>query len=83
MKIIKRSGEEQEFDIEKIVSAISRANLEVDKKDRLSDEKIREIATEVEKTCKSRKRASTVEEIQDLVEIPFATCTNPVIICVT
>ena len=51
MKIIKRSGEEQEFDIEKIVSAISRANLEVDKKDRLSDEKIREIATEVEKTC--------------------------------
>ena len=68
MKIIKRSGEEQEFDIEKIVSAISRANLEVDKKDRLSDEKIREIATEVEKTCKSRKRASTVEEIQDLVE---------------
>ena len=31
-------------------------------------DKIREIATEVEKTCKSRKRASTVEEIQDLVE---------------
>lgn len=68
MKIIKRSGEEQEFDVEKIVSAISRANLDVDKKDRISDDKIREIAGNVEAICKKKRRASSVEEIQDLVE---------------
>ena len=68
MKIIKRSGEEQIFDISKIVSAISKANLSVEPKQRLSSEKIAEIADYIEYKCKKTKRAFNVEEIQDLVE---------------
>ena len=68
MKIIKRSGEEQIFDIEKIVKAINKANITVDEKDRLSMEQIENIAAEVESICKKKKRASNVEEVQDLVE---------------
>ena len=68
MKIIKRSGEEQIFDSSKIVSAISKANLSVEPKQRLSAEKIAEIADYIEYKCKKTKRAFNVEEIQDLVE---------------
>ena len=68
MKIIKRSGEEQIFDSSKIVSAISKANLSVEPKQRLSSEKIAEIADYIEYKCKKTKRAFNVEEIQDLVE---------------
>ncbi len=68
MKIIKRSGEEQIFDSSKIVSAISKANTSVEPKQRLSSEKIAEIADYIEYKCKKTKRAFNVEEIQDLVE---------------
>ena len=68
MKIIKRSGEEQIFDSSKIVNAISKANLSVEPKQRLSSEKIAEIADYIEYKCKKTKRAFNVEEIQDLVE---------------
>ena len=68
MKIIKRSGEEQIFDSSKIVNAISKANLSVEPKQRLSAEKIAEIADYIEYKCKKTKRAFNVEEIQDLVE---------------
>ena len=68
MKIIKRSGEEQVFDSAKIIQAISKANLSVEPKQRLSSEKIAEIADYIEYKCKKTKRAFNVEEIQDLVE---------------
>ncbi len=68
MKIIKRSGEEQVFDSTKIVNAISKANLSVEPKQRLSNEKIAEIADYIEYRCKKTKRAFNVEEVQDLVE---------------
>ena len=68
MKIIKRSGEEQIFDSSKIVNAISKANLSVEPKQRLSAEKIAEIADYIEYKCKKTKRAFNVEEVQDLVE---------------
>ncbi len=68
MKIIKRSGEEQVFDSSKIIQAISKANLSVEPKQRLSSEKIAEIADYIEYKCKKTKRAFNVEEIQDLVE---------------
>ena len=68
MKIIKRSGEEQVFDISKIIKAISKANITVDEKYRLSEEQINSIANQVEAICKKKRRASSVEEIQDLVE---------------
>jgi len=68
MKIIKRSGEEQVFDINKIVNAVKKANLSVDEKLRLTDEQIDEIAKNVEAHCKKTRRTETVEEVQDLVE---------------
>ena len=69
MKIIKRSGQEVDFDLSKIASAISRANLSVPEENaRLSDAQINKIAQDVERRCKSMGRATSVEEIQDFVE---------------
>lgn len=68
MNVIKRSGSETKFDVEKIYNAICKANNSLDENQRLPDIKIREITAAVEKECKKRKRASSVEEIQDLVE---------------
>ncbi len=68
MKIIKRSGEEKDFDISKIVNAIRKASQAVDYKDALSEGRIKLIAEEVAGVCEARDRAMTVEEIQDVVE---------------
>ena len=68
MNVIKRSGSETKFDVEKIYNAICKANNSLEENQRLPDIKIREITATVEKECKKRKRASSVEEIQDLVE---------------
>ena len=68
MKIIKRSGEEQEFDLSKIICAVSKANLTVKESLRLSDEQLVDIAENIERRCKKVRRALSVEEIQDLVE---------------
>ncbi len=68
MKIIKRSGSENEFDAGKIIAAISKANTEVPTMERLSEEQIEEIASNVENICEEMHRALNVEEIQDLVE---------------
>jgi len=68
MKIIKRNGSEAEFDKEKIIKAVSKANLSVAETDRVTDEQIAEIAKRIEKLGKAQKRALSVEEIQDKVE---------------
>lgn len=68
MKIIKRSGSEVTFDIEKIVNAVTKANNEVVHSERLSSEQIRTISENVEKICDEMGRSLNVEEIQDLVE---------------
>ena len=68
MKIIKRSGEEREFDISKIENAIRKANNAVDYKDAMSEGRIKLIAEEVAGVCAARDRAMTVEEVQDVVE---------------
>ncbi len=68
MKIIKRSGKEVTFNVEKIIAAIEKANKEVTEKKRLTDEEITNIAKEVESNCASLTRAASVEEIQDMVE---------------
>ena len=68
MKIIKRSGEEKEFDITKIENAIRKASQAVDYKNALSEGRIKLIAEEVAGVCAARDRAMTVEEIQDVVE---------------
>ena len=68
MKIIKRSGSEVVFDIEKIVAAIIKANESVLDYEKLSDQTIDEIARNVENACENMKRSPSVEEIQDMVE---------------
>lgn len=68
MKIIKRNGAEEIFDINKIVNAIKKANREVASVDKLSEEMIREISFNVEHSCLNMSHCPSVEEIQDLVE---------------
>ena len=68
MKIIKRSGKEVEFDQNKITNAINKANLTVEEKERLSQSQIGEIVDNITKLCKKTRRATSVEEIQDMVE---------------
>lgn len=68
MKIIKRSGTEVQFDLAKIYAAIEGANKEVLEKEQLTEEKVKEVATRVQKKCLASKHALNVEEIQNLVE---------------
>ena len=68
MKIIKRSGREAEFNLDKIINAVKKANEGVIESDRLSDEQIEQLAHSVEYICSKRTRSLNVEEIQDLVE---------------
>ncbi len=68
MKIIKRSGTEETFNIDKIIAAISKANKEVATINRMSEEQVSEIAQNVTQICADINRALNVEEIQDLVE---------------
>lgn len=67
MKIIKRNGSEEGFDVSKIVAAITKANAAVDNSP-LSKEQISDIADYVEYKCNKLNRAVSVEEIQDMVE---------------
>ena len=68
MKIIKRSGSEAVFDIEKIISAIKGANGDVAEGERMSEVEIVEAAKRVEALCEAAGHAVSVEEIQDMVE---------------
>ena len=68
MKIIKRSGTEVAFDIEKITNAIAGANSEVAEADRLSDREIVFAAQNVADACETAGHTVSVEEIQDMVE---------------
>lgn len=67
MKIIKRNGSEADFDINKIIVAVSKANAAC-KKEELSRSQINEIAEYVEFKTLKANRAFSVEEIQDIVE---------------
>ena len=68
MKIIKRNGSEVDFDIMKIISAITKANNVVDESERMTPTQIRRIAESVELSCIELGRSPAVEEIQDMVE---------------
>ena len=67
MKIIKRNGSEEVFDVKKIVTAITKANESTEGKP-LSKEKIEEVADYIEYRCNKLGRTPSVEEIQDMVE---------------
>ena len=68
MRVIKRNGAEVEFDIVKIIAAVTKANDVVDEEARMTPVQIQRIAESVEFSCQSLGRAPTVEEIQDFVE---------------
>ncbi|MBQ8133523.1 MAG: anaerobic ribonucleoside-triphosphate reductase [Clostridia bacterium] len=67
MRIIKRNSSEEAFNIDKIINAISKANLSIDT-GRLTEEQIKDISGYVEYKCSKMDRAVSVEEIQDMVE---------------
>lgn len=67
MKIIKRNGAEEIFDLNKIVAAVTKAN-EASELNKLNKEQIIDIAEYVEYKCNKLSRAVSVEEIQDMVE---------------
>jgi len=68
MRVIKRNGAEVEFDIVKIIAAITKANDVAEEDARMTPVQIQRIAESVEIACQSLGRAPTVEEIQDFVE---------------
>lgn len=67
MKIIKRNGAEEVFDIKKIVVAVTKADTSSENRS-LTDTQIEDIAEFVEFKCNKLNRAVSVEEIQDMVE---------------
>ncbi len=67
MRIIKRNGSEEDFNIEKIINAVKKANGSGEHKF-LTDEQIEDVADYVEYKRNKIRRAVSVEEIQDMVE---------------
>lgn len=68
MKVIKRNGTEVDFDRNKIVAAIGKANAEESPLHQLSDYQIEAIAIKIEKEVSTITHAVNVENIQDMVE---------------
>ena len=68
MKVIKRNGSEVDFDITKIIAAITKANDVVEESERMTPMQIRRIAESVDLACQKMNRSPSVEEIQGLVE---------------
>lgn len=65
MKVIKRNGREVEYDRDKIILAIQKANKEVAQNEKVSDDEISSILTSIEN---QQHDAMQVEEIQDMIE---------------
>lgn len=67
--IMKRSGQRMPFDLQKIEKAIQKANADMTlPTDKLSQEKIHEIAENIQAKAITTERDFSVEEIQDMVE---------------
>ena len=66
VKVIKRDGREVTFDRSKIVTAIQKANSEVEPEERVDEDTIEKIVSFVE--SKNKKRM-LVEDIQDIIEL--------------
>ncbi len=68
LKIIRRSGIEDDFNPQKIEEAIRKANNSVPLMDRLSEKHISRIVEDVVEECESLRHSPSVEEVQDMVE---------------
>lgn len=67
-RIIKRNGQEVDFDKSKIVNAIKKANAEVDPVHQMNEAQMLAIADKIEKVAETSSHAIAVEDIQDMVE---------------
>lgn len=67
-KIIKRNGEEVDFDQAKIVNAITKANKEVDWIHQMTAYQIEAVASSIAEQVQKAPHAVNVEDIQDMVE---------------
>ena len=65
MKVIKRDGRTVEYDRNKILIAIRKANAEVEPFEKISDEKIDGIIAGIENM---KRETLQVEDIQDIIE---------------
>ena len=65
MKVIKRDGRAVDYDRQRIVIAIEKANDEVRRSERISKNEINEIIEYIEELGKKRM---LVEDIQDIIE---------------
>ena len=66
-KVIKRNGAEVDFDIEKIVTAVTKANKEAPPDQQLTQNQIRVVAELSEIELDKMQHAPTIEQIQDVV----------------
>ncbi len=67
-KVIKRNGQEVEFDVSKIANAIRKANKEVEPIYQMNEYQIMGVADTVAKRVAASPHAVNVEDIQDMVE---------------
>ena len=77
MRVIKRNGQEVDFDTNKIKNAITLANNEINKHYNLKDKEINNIVENIETATKLLNRAVNVEEIQNAVERELMHSTSP------
>ena len=68
INVIKRNGQEVDFDISKIVNAIRKANAEVSGIYQMNDYQINAVADNIAKKVQNSSHAVNVEDIQDMVE---------------
>ncbi len=68
MKVIKRNGEEVQFDSGKIVNAVNAANMGTEPIHRLNEYQVQAIADTVEGKIQEMTHIAHVEDIQDMVE---------------
>ncbi|MCI5902766.1 MAG: anaerobic ribonucleoside-triphosphate reductase [Blautia sp.] len=67
-KVIKRNGEEVDFELDKIINAVNAANNEVANIYRMNKYQIRAIADDIAQQVNKTPHAVNVEDIQDMVE---------------
>lgn len=67
-RVIKRNGEEVNFDLSKIVNAIQKANAGTENIHQMNEYQIRAIAEMIAQKVKESTHAINVEDIQDMVE---------------
>lgn len=66
--VIKRNGEEVDFNSQKIINAVHKANAEVDRLHQMNDYQIIAIADSIANKVHDSTHAVNVEDIQDMVE---------------